>query len=321
MCRVLSIAISTYHAHAASGAIRLYAPNSPHKRKPGALHGGSHHASVGAGGRGPRPAGPDDDQHPRDAVSNRSRTAAVPRARPNQLWLSDFTYVATWCGFVYVALVIDAYARRIVGWRVSRTVQASFVLDALEQVLRATLTICAIQSLLPTSSDTRLMLTRTPERLHTGFRSKTKDHSGRARECLSCELVRGAKPEGLEHSGARLTRDGRQVVEKNSFGDNCLVIDALRRPAPNAASSSAPARARIVCTKRASRKASRSQVLQGPMIFRWCSPSKVGSRTRIFFGLLRKLAVNAFLRLRPRISWFSIRFNGKRPSLRLSKSA
>ena len=54
---------------------------------------------------------------------------------PNRLWLSDFTYVATWSGFVYVAFVIDAYARRIVGWRVSRTAHASFVLDALEQAL------------------------------------------------------------------------------------------------------------------------------------------------------------------------------------------
>ena len=55
--------------------------------------------------------------------------------RPNALWLSDFTYVATWQGFVYVAFVIDAYARRIVGWRVSRTAHAAFVLDALEQAL------------------------------------------------------------------------------------------------------------------------------------------------------------------------------------------
>ena len=49
--------------------------------------------------------------------------------------MSDFTYVATWSGFVSVAFVIDAYARRIVGWRVSRTAQAGFVLDALEQAL------------------------------------------------------------------------------------------------------------------------------------------------------------------------------------------
>jgi len=55
--------------------------------------------------------------------------------RPNALWVSDFTCVATWAGFVYVAFVIDTFARRIVGWRVSRTAHASFVLDALEQAL------------------------------------------------------------------------------------------------------------------------------------------------------------------------------------------
>ena len=54
---------------------------------------------------------------------------------PNRLWVSDFTYVANWAGFVYVAFVIDAYARRIVGWRASRTAHAGFVLDALEQAL------------------------------------------------------------------------------------------------------------------------------------------------------------------------------------------
>ena len=55
--------------------------------------------------------------------------------RPNALWVSDFTYVATWAGFVYVAFVIDVFARRIVGWRVSRSAHAGFVLDALEQAL------------------------------------------------------------------------------------------------------------------------------------------------------------------------------------------
>ena len=54
---------------------------------------------------------------------------------PDRLWVSDFTYVATWQGFVHVAFVIDAYARRIVGWRVSRTATAGFVLDALEQAI------------------------------------------------------------------------------------------------------------------------------------------------------------------------------------------
>lgn len=55
--------------------------------------------------------------------------------RPNQLWVSDFTYVSTWQGWVYVAFVIDVFARRIVGWRVSRSMQTDFVLDALEQAL------------------------------------------------------------------------------------------------------------------------------------------------------------------------------------------
>ena len=54
---------------------------------------------------------------------------------PNRLWVSDFTYVSTWGGFVYVAFVIDVYARYIVGWRASRTAHASFVLDTLEQAL------------------------------------------------------------------------------------------------------------------------------------------------------------------------------------------
>ena len=56
-------------------------------------------------------------------------------SRPNALWVSDFTYVATWAGFVYVAFVFDTFARRIVGWRASRTAHAGFVLDALEQAL------------------------------------------------------------------------------------------------------------------------------------------------------------------------------------------
>ena len=58
-------------------------------------------------------------------------------SRPNELWIADFTYVATWSGFVYVAFVIDVFARCIVGWRVSRSMQTDLVLDALEQALHA----------------------------------------------------------------------------------------------------------------------------------------------------------------------------------------
>ncbi len=66
---------------------------------------------------------------PLDLVNRQFKAQA-----PNRLWVSDFTDV-TWQGFVYVAFVIDAFARRIVGWRVSRTAHATFVLDALEQAL------------------------------------------------------------------------------------------------------------------------------------------------------------------------------------------
>jgi transposase InsO family protein len=57
--------------------------------------------------------------------------------RPNRLWVADFTYVSTWQGFVYVAFVVDVFARYIVGWRVSSSMQTDFVLDALEQALYA----------------------------------------------------------------------------------------------------------------------------------------------------------------------------------------
>jgi len=69
---------------------------------------------------------------PLDRV-NRQFTAT----RPNQLWVSDFTYVSTWQGWLYVAFVIDVFARRIVGWRVSSSMRTDFVLDALEQALYA----------------------------------------------------------------------------------------------------------------------------------------------------------------------------------------
>ena len=69
-------------------------------------------------------------ERPADLVDRR-----FTATRPNQLWVADFTYVATWRGFVYVAFVIDVFARRIVGWRVSSSLATDFVLDALEQAI------------------------------------------------------------------------------------------------------------------------------------------------------------------------------------------
>ena len=64
---------------------------------------------------------------------NREFTAT----RPNQLWVADITYVATWLGFVYVAFVVDVFSRCIVGWRVSSSLRSDLALDALEQALHA----------------------------------------------------------------------------------------------------------------------------------------------------------------------------------------
>jgi transposase InsO family protein len=76
---------------------------------------------------------PDESEsRPLDLV-NRDFTAT----RPNQLWVLDLTYVATWRGFVYVAFVIDAFARCVVGWRVSTSLRSDLALDALEQALYA----------------------------------------------------------------------------------------------------------------------------------------------------------------------------------------
>jgi putative transposase len=74
----------------------------------------------------------DKDPRPLDLVQRRFRAD-----RPNQLWVADFTYVATWTGFVYVAFVIDVFSRMIVGWRVSSAMSAELTLDALEQALWA----------------------------------------------------------------------------------------------------------------------------------------------------------------------------------------
>ena len=76
---------------------------------------------------------PDDAaDRPADLV-NRDFTAT----RPNQLWVADLTYVATWAGFVYVAFVVDVFSRMIVGWRVSNSLRSDLALDALEQALHA----------------------------------------------------------------------------------------------------------------------------------------------------------------------------------------
>src|SRR5215204_2777300 len=167
ICRVLPIAPSTYHAHAARRADPKRLP--ARAQRDAALRGEIRRVyeenfcvygvrkvwrQLGREGiavarctvarlmRTMGPQGAVRGKPVRTTVSDRTAPGPLDHVnrqfqapRPNLLWVSDFTYVATWSGFVYVAFVIDTYARRIVGWRVSRTAHASFVLDALEQAL------------------------------------------------------------------------------------------------------------------------------------------------------------------------------------------
>ena len=82
-------------------------------------------------GQKPITTNPDTSQPCPDDKVNREFTADMP----NQLWVSDFTYVSSWQGMVYVAFVIDVFARKIVGWRVSTSMTTGFVLDALNQAI------------------------------------------------------------------------------------------------------------------------------------------------------------------------------------------
>jgi transposase InsO family protein len=167
ICRVLSIAPSTYHAHAARRADpgklpararrdltlrseirRVYEENfcvyGVRKVWRQLLREGTAVArcTVARLMRTMGLQGVVRGKKVRTTLSNAAAPCPLDRVnrqfkapRPNALWVSDFTYVATWAGFVYVAFVIDVFARRIVGWRVSRTAHAGCVLDALEQAL------------------------------------------------------------------------------------------------------------------------------------------------------------------------------------------
>ena len=164
ICKQLPIAPSTYYAaksrppsarttrdEALKPEIRPRAPRQlrrlrspqglaaaqPRGNPRGPLHGRTPHARPGASRRPERRLQGHDDSEgrahrPADLVERDFR-----RQPPNQLWVADITYVATWNGFVYVAFVTDVFSRRIVGWRVSRSLRSDLALDALEMALWA----------------------------------------------------------------------------------------------------------------------------------------------------------------------------------------
>ena len=104
-------------------------------RRGGALHGRAADAPGGSGRRRPRQSAAHHDRRRARRSPDRSGRARLHRDRPQSLWVADFTYVATWSGVVYVAFVIDAFSRRIVGWKADTTMRTSLVLDTLEMAL------------------------------------------------------------------------------------------------------------------------------------------------------------------------------------------
>jgi hypothetical protein len=188
---------------------------------------------------------------PADLV-NRQFTAE----RPNQLWVADFTYVATWRGPVFVAFVIDVFSRMIVGWRVSTSMKTDFVLDALEQALHARSDIDglihhsdAARSIFPfaTASDwpravssLRWAAPATPTTMPWRSRStdRTRPSPARTDRRHSTSTVRADVPSAATESGHRgltQTRSSPKFPERFNF-------HAVTHRVPRAPGAPRPAR-------------------------------------------------------------------------------
>ncbi len=122
--------------------------------------------------------------------------------RPNQLWVSDFTYVSTWQGWLYVAFVIDVFARRIVGWRVSSCMSTDFVLDALEQALYARQPTLSDNLVHHSDRGSQYLSIRYTERLAQGGIEPSVGSKGDSYDNALAETVIGLyKTEVIRHRG------------------------------------------------------------------------------------------------------------------------
>jgi len=118
--------------------------------------------------------------------------------RPNQLWVADFTYVATWVGFVFVAFIIDAFSRMIVGWRAATSMSAELTLDALEQAIWAR----DISGKLIHHSDLPRQASKRPLAA-----SETRMTTHLPRRSMDCTKLRSSGSEGLGKPGSGRIRD------------------------------------------------------------------------------------------------------------------
>jgi transposase InsO family protein len=120
--------------------------------------------------------------------------------RPNQLWVADITYVATWVGFVYVAFVIDVFSRCIVGWRVSSSLKSDLALDALEQALHARRDATGV--IHHSDRGTQYTSIRYTERLAAAGLERSVGSVGDSYDNALAETINGLyKTEVIRHSG------------------------------------------------------------------------------------------------------------------------
>ena len=134
----LKVEISRVHSdnYGVYGARKVWLQLNREGIAGGPVHGGAADARAGPGRRPARQAGPHHGARPRTRPARLTWCGgSSARPRPDRLWVADFTYVPTWAGMVYVAFVIDAYSRRILGWRAATSMKTALVLDALEQAL------------------------------------------------------------------------------------------------------------------------------------------------------------------------------------------
>ena len=111
-------------------------PRTPGRRAADrALHRGAEDVRTRVAWRGAGQGQADHDQRPEGRQATRPGRPQLPAQAPDRLWVADFTYVSTWSGWCYTAFVIDAYARRILGWAVATTMTSTFVVDAVEQAI------------------------------------------------------------------------------------------------------------------------------------------------------------------------------------------
>ena len=137
--------------------------------------------------------------------------------RPNQLWVSDFTYVATWSGFVYVAFVTDAFSRRIVGWRASTSMRSDLALDALEQALYDRDTDAGL--IHHSDMGSQYLAIRYTERLAAAGIEPSVGSRGDAYDNALAETINGLyKAEVIYHLGAVEGPRGRRVRDARVGG-------------------------------------------------------------------------------------------------------